>query len=327
MNSIHTDPKIVLNPRKISIGHKVRILVPKFLERVGYDIAYADVKKEMFDSSSKLKDSKLQELIDTFSKDIDEYQNGKKQTSKISWLNFDVCSYDEAFKKKVKGLVVNEITYNKVAERMAAGDQVRKKYEVEKEEMKGVTFEVTKKTTAVTGKRFASSGGGYYDDYEDWEPGGLADAKTHVFLEGMYSDPGKIDASYVERVIEKEVIEGRGWFRRYYHNLSWRQKRDILELFIKPAVPLSVKKIQEVIEYMKNDLIFLLELSDAEDQVSIDDLIKNLLSFMKSIDVAWVLSNHNLFEIFGYDWIGNKDIRNEILFKKEEGERVLNKSF
>jgi len=323
--------KRVLDPRKIRIGHKVRILIPKVFERVGYDATYAKAKEEFLKESSLdgdngfnliIKDPQIQNMIENFITEFTEYQYAKENNNNSKWT---ICRKHDALKNNIVTTVAHNLAFEAVGKRMAAGDQKRKKYEEEIEELNDMTFTVEDKKAIVTGTRFAPSGG--YDEWNgdyDYEPGGLAGAKRHTILSGVPSlKSNKIDASYVERVIETHMVESPGWLKRYYTLLSIKQKMDILNMFINKSVPLSVKTVRTINKYMRDDLLKLIKVS--EYKVRTRQCIKTLLGFGPA-DINWVLNNPGLFEDIGYDWLGHKD-RATIELKLDEEKRVLNKSF
>jgi len=242
--------KKVLDPRKIRVGHKVRILIPKFLDRVGYELTYPDVFAQL---------CKHDESHHLFTTKCFTNLNGLKDMAVIKLINEFICQlngcamkHEIIFGKDLADSLANTIThkmaYQIMGKRINSGDQQRKKFETENIDMKGHVVKIEGKRTAKVGERVAPQyyeDDSYYgDDGGDYDPGGLAGEKTINILKielNVYNRSFReIDRDYTERVIDKQTVESRRWFKKYYQFLSADQKIDIFQMY--PELSSSCKK-------------------------------------------------------------------------------------
>ncbi len=177
----------------IRVGDKVKILRPAFIYRWGYDNNLQDVSEEVLEKYKPQMRKFLQEISDA---------EGFSTTIRPLYdlpMNF--------FNR-----MASSVAYFIVGKRMRNG-AVRKLFYITDEDKgpmgwlnhdypEGSIHGVAEVKTVKTGRYFGPSGG--YDsgyDYNDWEPGGLSNEKTHKLLRVGYTN-NWIEAINVEKVHE-----------------------------------------------------------------------------------------------------------------------------
>lgn len=163
-----------MKQRPIRKGDRVRIIEPKFVDRVGYPLIYGMLMEEVEN------DPKVREALQI----LGITQNWAFDTAKA----VDMPHYLHVAIAKLR-----------VEQRRFGGRQRTIHYEEEPRlYAKGVTSFVLNRRVVKTGTYYPASPGGSNAEY-DWEPepGGLADCKTHVLLTTIH---GEIEACNVELV-------------------------------------------------------------------------------------------------------------------------------
>lgn len=136
----------------IRAGDIVRVVNPELVIRIGYDFSFEDAVKE---------------IKATYGEEI----NGLLRKVKVHHKRWEI----------VEDAVVRPLAYELVRSKFRHGNERRLHTQI-REELRGAEVTVFGKKIAKTGTYFPPTGGDppYYDDYE---PGGLRDCKTHVILE------------------------------------------------------------------------------------------------------------------------------------------------
>ncbi len=166
------------------VGDRVRIVNPKFVERVGYPLVWPMLMEE-FEAKLPQVRAAMHDLL------LNVPANGKLN------MKMEPDAIDRDF---LKGVCM-------AAVRMRGfGGNTRSIYYHETgmfEHARGTTTTVHKKRTCKTGTRFAGRSSYSYEGEYDYENGGLSDEKTHVLL---YTDWGEIEAANVELVKAAEPM-------------------------------------------------------------------------------------------------------------------------
>jgi hypothetical protein len=171
-----------LDPRVIRVGDVVEVVDARRVVRVGYPKAVADYE-------ALVKEKFAQELRAMF---------GPHAVGAVRhWRERGVSSHDEeeGSRKQLLGgvkynalqKVVRELAYVE-AKADHFGGRERSVHLVDAPEWAGRRCQVASVVTAMTGKYYGPSGGGYnsYEGDYDWEPGGLAGAKAVRIAELHY---------------------------------------------------------------------------------------------------------------------------------------------
>jgi hypothetical protein len=163
------DPAKVKHKRPIRKGDRVRILEPKFIDRVGYPLIWGML--------------------------MDEVENDPKVIEALSVLGLRGG-------QPVPHYLKIAIAKLRVEQRGFGGRERTIHYEKDTYRVpcKGAVTEVYGRRVVKTGTYYPPSAGGSNCDY-DWEPepGGLADCKSHVLL---MTSHGEIEACNVELLDE-----------------------------------------------------------------------------------------------------------------------------
>lgn len=165
-----------LDPSVIRPDDVVRIVNPVIVNRVGYPKQVSDFYDEAI---QKLSDAKLiHPARHTFASS--SLDRPRYETVNDRFFNFN----------KIDRNVIDALAYSLWKENRCGGPE-RTLHTQEFPEFKGQTFRVTEKKVVKTGEYFAPSSyrSGYFGSYEyDYEPGGLANEKTHVLLYGTVGE-------------------------------------------------------------------------------------------------------------------------------------------
>ena len=165
------------------IGDIVRIVDPKFVERVGYPLVWPMLMDE-FDAKLPVVREAMKNLIFTdASEEMFEFNQQITRTK--------TNATDRDF---LKGVCMAAVRM-----RGFGGDERSLHYfdSLEFERFRGCLFEINGKRVVKTGKRFAGSSSVSYEGEYDYENGGLNDMKTHTLLKLRYLE---IEACNVELV-------------------------------------------------------------------------------------------------------------------------------
>jgi hypothetical protein len=157
-----------LKPNIIRIGSQVKIVYPITVARWGYNLTKQIVKDTLITDEQK-------EAIHTMMAAF-----GSRPPAPIS-MTFGLET-KTAGKDKVYERILDLMAW-KVLQREGFGGDERKLFRLGKESLRGKIGNGVDRKVVKTGKYFASWSG--YDSYSgeyDYEPGGLADEKTHVLF-------------------------------------------------------------------------------------------------------------------------------------------------
>ena len=152
----------------IRVGDLVEVVVPVVVERVGYPKAVKDYRPE-FDSEIHKMVRDLEEKIYGYPVNNIGHIWGvgeKRVSSRFENSILDIVQYHLA---KVDGF----------------GGRQRSLHLREVPDLLGKRARVQRRRQVQTGRYYPASGGGYNSyagDYDDWEPGGLAERKDYVLM-------------------------------------------------------------------------------------------------------------------------------------------------
>ncbi len=164
------------------IGDRVRIIEPRFVERVGYPLVWPMLMDEFKAKLSQCRDA-MRFLIDGVP---------SEEALKFSLRACDEA--DAADKEFLKGLCMAAVRM-----RGFGGNERALHYYADGpyEHMRNCELTVTAKRVCKTGTRFAGHSSYSYEGEYDYENGGLSDEKTHTLLTVEYME---IEAANVELV-------------------------------------------------------------------------------------------------------------------------------
>lgn len=151
------------------VGDRVKILEPKWVDRVGYNLHYQDLIDEARDDP----------------KTAEAYRILMGEPHGL-WLSKDKIPY--YFVITVAKLMVEQRNFG--------GPERKIHYRPGNSIYRGAVLEVTRKRVVTTGVRCPGYIAGYGEDQE-WISASLEDRKTHVLL---LTEAGEIEACNVERV-------------------------------------------------------------------------------------------------------------------------------
>lgn len=201
LDEVSSSKKKKLNPKIIRIGDTVKIINPEIVIRVGYPMSIEDAKKE-------IKELYHDEIVLFLDKTI--YKQSDQRDSKYKTI-FRITNYDEL---KIYNKIVSAMAYIHLQSKGFGGKEKKIHSEI-RQDLLGITSKVRQIFIRKTGTYFPSSGGyNSYDGEYDYEPGGLANEKTHKILQlshwvnnemvQMWSEENyiKIEACNVEKIFE-----------------------------------------------------------------------------------------------------------------------------
>lgn len=180
-----------MRPRPYRVGDQVRILVTKFVERVGYPLIWYDLLDEVQNDINCWK--AWQQLSGCLIPVRFSQPKAEEDLLPALPMGFKVRDLElPAYFAKACAMArveqrgfggnVRQLVYLPVVGRgeLFSGNKVR--------ECAGAVTQVYGRRVVKTGKRVPASGG-VHSDGEYWdEPGGLEDMKTHVLLMTMYGE-------------------------------------------------------------------------------------------------------------------------------------------
>ncbi len=175
------------------VGDVVRIVEPKFVERVGYPLVWPMLMEEFEAKLPMVREAMKDLIIADASEEMFKFNRAITRT--------ETDATDRDF---LKGVCMAAVRIR------GFGGDARSIYYHEAgmfEHTRGTTTIVHRKRTCKTGTRFAGHSSYSYEGEYNYENGGLSDEKTHVLL---YTDWGEIEASNVELV---KVVEPMFYIR------------------------------------------------------------------------------------------------------------------
>lgn len=203
----------MVKPKKtvIRIGDKVKIVASKIVKRVGYPLIWTDIADEV------RKDPRTIAAYRLLTTPVDSTAVPAVSTAVRHKLDLlagsEADSISDEFVRVVARMRVVEIKFGgnerqiiyKKTRSDKAGLFWSSSDDNECADYTGAIFEVTDKKVVKTGTRYPASGGsgGFWQEYDDYEPGGLADCKTHVLL---YTSAGWIEEVNVALVQPGEPV-------------------------------------------------------------------------------------------------------------------------
>lgn len=183
------DRKVVTNGDKITdkkktvfhVGDKIRVLRPKFIERVGYPLVWTQLMAEVKNDPRTLKAWKVLH---------------NRPITQESTLQ-EICAFaGGAFQESMSQEFLRAVAMLRVQERGFGGAD-RKIIYYQKSPIgslwQDTIFTILSKRTAKTGKYYSPSG-----DDEDFESGGLDECKTHILLNTAAGWIEEIDVELVK---------------------------------------------------------------------------------------------------------------------------------
>lgn len=190
-------------PIRYNIGDKIKIIDPQMFVRCGYPLTPQIVKEQHITDEEK---KSITDFLSTFG--ITEYGVLASYYSPRGSRRY---YYYKAF-----DAIMNIIAYNRVGQMQMGGNErtIHTEYDPHK---KDIVYTVIGKKVHRTGTYFPSrSSVDYWGEY-DYEPGGLANMKTHVILElseygqqmwlSSVDKPIKIEQCHVEPYLEEKDNE------------------------------------------------------------------------------------------------------------------------
>jgi hypothetical protein len=186
-----------LDPNIIREGDMVRVVIPEVLVRVGYPLCFEEAREQT-----------EEKLAPAIAKLIDE-------------IHYHACNKTERGTPSIASLkdrrvykrILNAAAYEFLRARRFGGVK-RSIYTRTAPELEGEVFPVAGVKFRKTGDYYPPSGGygTWYDDYDDYEPGGLGNEKTHKFVDICTFSMRKMDGSdgtwievcHVEKIHDEE---------------------------------------------------------------------------------------------------------------------------
>jgi hypothetical protein len=181
----------------IRIGSQVKIVNPITVLRWGYPLTKQIVKDTII----------TQEQKDAINALVEQYSGVKPLPKGFLNITEDGKNWyaERAFKK-----ILDELAYLKLRNE-GFGGQERQLFTLSRESLRDKIGNVVERKVVKTGKYFPASGGydSYYGEY-DWEPGGLANEKTHVlFRVHIFTDQEGVCPNINN---EGGIADGGVWF-------------------------------------------------------------------------------------------------------------------
>lgn len=170
------------------VGDVVRVVNPRFVERVGYPLVWPMLMPE-FEAKLPVVREAMKDLI------VGEEPEGLKFNSRM--MSAEANATDRDFLKGVCMAAVRIRGFGGGARSIHYRDSESV------EHARGAVTTVHKRRVVKTGTRYGARSYTSYEGEYDYEPGGLSDEATHVLL---YTDWGEIEACDVELVRAAEPM-------------------------------------------------------------------------------------------------------------------------